>query len=73
MINAAATQNPKYPQAALIPMRTAPDAPGNDTTARVWPTKLCWRSTTYQPMSAATTATIVPARNALTMKWNSKS
>ena len=25
-----------------------------------------------QPMTAATTATIVPARNAFTMKWNSR-
>src|SRR5580704_12878497 len=73
MINAAATQNPKYPHAALIPTRTAPAAPGNETIARVCPTKLCWRSTTNQPISAATPATIVPARNALTMKWNSKS
>ena len=40
---------------------------------QVWPAKVWRRSTMNQPMTAATTATIVPARKALTMKWNSKS
>jgi hypothetical protein len=37
-------------------------APGNDTTARVWPAKLCRRSTINHPMAPAMTATMVPAR-----------
>src|SRR6516164_8585665 len=39
-------------------------------TDRVWPVKLWRRSTMYQPTTAASTATIVPASSALTMKGN---
>ena len=45
----------------------------NPATAKVCPTKLCRRSTMNQPIApatTATTATIVPARSALSMKWN---
>src|SRR6516225_5116436 len=48
----------------------APAAPGNAMTDRVWPVKLWRRSTMYQPATAASTATIVPASSALTMNGN---
>src|SRR5437879_4444018 len=64
---AAARQNPKYPADALTPIRVAPAAPGNPTTDSVCPAKLCRRSTMNQPTQPASTATIAPARNALTM------
>src|SRR6266545_4886669 len=51
-----------------MPSHTAAAAPGKPTRARVWPAKLCRRSTMNQPTRAASTATMVPARNALTMK-----
>jgi hypothetical protein len=35
----------------------------------VWPAKLWRRSTMYQPATAASTATLVPASSALTMNW----
>src|SRR5690242_6663027 len=47
----------------------APAAPGKPTTARVWPANVSLRSTMNQPATAATTATTVPARSALSMKW----
>ena len=58
MTRAAAMQNAKYPRLALTPISTAPAAPGNPTTARVWPAKVWRRSTMNQPIGAATTATI---------------
>src|SRR5882757_5905014 len=64
---AAARQNPKYPADALTPISVAPAAPGNPTTDSVCPAKLCRRSTMNQPTQPASTATIAPARNALTM------
>ena len=68
MTSAAAIAAPKYPIDALTPSRIAPAAPGNETTAKVWPAKLWRRSTMNHPMAPAATATIVPACSALTMK-----
>ena len=58
----------KYPAVTLTPSQTAAAAPGKDTTARVCPAKLWRRSTMNHPTAAASTATTVPARKALTMK-----
>ena len=49
-------------------MSAAPAAPGKPTTARVCPAKVWRRSTMNQPMGPATSATMVPAARALTMK-----
>ena len=54
---------------ALTPTRIAPAAPGKDTMASVCPAKACRRSTMNQPSAPASTATIVPARNAFSMNW----
>ena len=67
MTSAAARQNAKYPMVALMPISVAAAAPGNAATDNVWPANVCLRSTMYQPTTAPTIATIVPARNALTM------
>ena len=48
-------------------MRIAPAAPGNPTNDSVCPAKVCRRSTMNHPIAPETTATIVPARSALTM------
>src|SRR5689334_8621371 len=37
---------------------------------RVWPAKVCWRTTMNQPIADAVTATTVPAISAFVMKWN---
>ena len=66
-------QNAKKPTLALRPSQIAADAPGNATMPSVWPAKVWRRSTMNQPTAAAAIATAVPARNALTMKWNSNS
>src|SRR5690348_7750856 len=42
-------------------------------TDSVWPAKACRRSTMYQPTTAASTATIVPASSALTMNGKANS
>src|ERR1035437_6316427 len=56
-----------------MPRSAAPAAPGKPTRARVCPAKLSWRSTMNQPTRAASTATIVPAAKAWTMKGYEKS
>src|SRR5207247_1247959 len=66
-------QNAKYPHIAARPSQTAPAPPGNPTTDSVWPANVSLRSTMNQPTAAAMIATIVPARIALSMKWNASS
>src|SRR5437660_12627645 len=73
MASAAIEQNPKNPHAAPIPSQVAPAAPGKPTRARVWPAKAWRRRTMNQPIAPAATATTVPARKALTMKWKANS
>src|SRR5258708_39077998 len=64
------TQNQMYQAMAESPSQIAPAAPGKPTTASVCPANVSRRNTMNQPTTAATTATIVPARSALSMKWN---
>jgi hypothetical protein len=55
-----------------MPSQVAPAAPGKPMTATVWPAKDCREglpaSTMKYPTAPATTATMVPARSALSMK-----
>src|SRR5947209_4205519 len=67
--SAPTAQNAKYPHAAGIPISDAPLAPGKAIIESVWPAKACRRSTISHPTTPAITATMLPARSALTMKW----
>src|SRR4051812_39834058 len=69
--SAPPTQNAKNPSCADSPRSTAPAAPGKPMSARVWPAKVWRRNTMNHPTVPASTATMEPARKALTMNWNS--
>ena len=68
MSNAALMQNTKYPRVALTPSQTAAAAPGSPRPTVCDRRRSPARSTMNQPATAATSATAVPARNALIMK-----
>src|ERR1700716_39700 len=55
-----------------MPASVAALAPGNAIIESECPAKASWRSTISQPTSPAITATMLPAINALDMKWYSR-
>ena len=73
MTTAAAMLPAKYPAVALTPSQMAAAAPGNETTAKVWPTKLWRRRTMHQPMTAPSPAAAAPAASGppLVLSWRS--